>query len=72
MLPARPSAPRRRRPGTAARPGNFHADRFGYDFQTLCELLRSAGCRRIARSGYLQSRHAALRVDDASHVARGT
>ncbi len=56
--------------GVAAAPGTLGGHRFGYDFETLRALLRTAGFRRIARSGYLQSRHRALRIDDTSHVAR--
>ncbi len=50
-------------------PYNFWGHRFGYDFETLRELLRRAGFRRIERSSYMKSRHRALRVDTASDYA---
>jgi predicted SAM-dependent methyltransferase len=43
--------------------------RFGYDFETLRQLLRRAGFTRIVRSRYMGSRIPGLRVDDASHVS---
>ncbi len=56
--------------GVGASPDAFvGSHKFGYDYETLRSLLRRAGFRRIERSAYMRSRDAALRIDDASHVA---
>jgi predicted SAM-dependent methyltransferase len=56
--------------GAGPSPGRlFEAHKFGYDLETLSHLLRRAGFQTIERSDYMASRHAALRVDDASRVA---
>jgi predicted SAM-dependent methyltransferase len=56
--------------GAGPSPGRlFAAHKFGYDLETLSHLLKRAGFQRIARSGYMDSAHAALRIDDASRVA---
>jgi predicted SAM-dependent methyltransferase len=56
--------------GAGPSPGRlFEAHKFGYDFETLSHLLRRAGFQTVERSDYMASRHAALRVDDASRVA---
>lgn len=47
----------------------FEAHKFGYDFDTLAALLREAGFEGIARSRYMGSEDAALRLDDQSAVA---
>jgi len=48
----------------------FEAHKYGYDFETLSRVLRDAGFESITRSSYMQSEHEALRVDDASAVAK--
>jgi predicted SAM-dependent methyltransferase len=47
----------------------FQAHKFGYDFETLARALARAGFVEIERSGYMQSRDVALRVDENSEVA---
>jgi hypothetical protein len=55
--------------GAGPNPGQFlSSHKFGYDFETLEHLLRRAGFTSVARSGYMQSSHETLRVDDASRV----
>jgi len=46
--------------------------KYGYDFETLSALLRRAGFGNVERSAFMQSRHPALRVDDASAIAGAT
>jgi predicted SAM-dependent methyltransferase len=59
--------------GAGAEPAKFlSAHKFGYDFETLDHLLRRVGFAAVERSGFMSSRHEALRVDDASHVAGET
>jgi predicted SAM-dependent methyltransferase len=55
--------------GASSSPGAFFGHKMGYDCETLKRLLRRAGFRQIERSGFMQSRHAALRVDNHSAVA---
>jgi predicted SAM-dependent methyltransferase len=56
--------------GAGPSPGRlFDAHKFGYDFETLSHLLKRAGFQTVERSDYMESRHAELRVDDASRVA---
>jgi predicted SAM-dependent methyltransferase len=56
--------------GAGPSPGRlFEAHKFGYDLETLSHLLKRAGFQTIERSNYMESRHAALRIDDASRVA---
>lgn len=47
----------------------FEAHKFGYDFETMARALQRAGFVDIERVAYMQSRDAALRVDDHSEVA---
>lgn len=47
----------------------FEAHKFGYDADTLAELLRLAGFEGVERSGWMASTDPALRVDDQSAVA---
>lgn len=47
----------------------FEAHKFGYDFETLDDLLRQAGFDAVSRSGYMASEDPDLRVDDQSAVA---
>jgi aspartate beta-hydroxylase len=47
----------------------FEAHKFGYDFETLAQLLRDAGFEAVVRSGYLGSEDPELRIDDRSAVA---
>jgi hypothetical protein len=44
--------------------------KFGYDVTTLCKLLSDAGFRKPIESGFQQSMHPELRVDDFSYNAR--
>lgn len=55
--------------GAGARPYQRARHRYGYDFETLALLAREAGFARVVRSEYMQSEHAALRVDDHSQTA---
>jgi|GEM_PF-379379 len=48
----------------------FEAHKYGYDFETLARVLGDAGFVDISRSTFMGSPHEALRVDDASAVAR--
>jgi predicted SAM-dependent methyltransferase len=48
----------------------FQSHKYGYDYETLARELHKAGFTAIERSTYMGSRHEALRVDDASSVAR--
>ena len=47
----------------------FQAHKFGYDYETLARALERAGFVDIRRCDYMQSPHAALRVDCHSEVA---
>lgn len=44
--------------------------KFGYDFQTLSQLLTDTGFSAVKRCTYQSSGHAALRVDDHSYNAK--
>jgi SAM-dependent methyltransferase len=48
------------------------AHKFGYDFETLQNLLRRADFTQIERSEYMKSNHPCLRVDHYSAVAGAT
>jgi SAM-dependent methyltransferase len=48
----------------------FESHKYGYDYETLARELARAGFTAIERSTYMGSGHEALRVDDASAVAR--
>lgn len=43
--------------------------KYGYDFETLKRAVERAGLTRVVRSGFMESAHAELRVDDVSEVA---
>ncbi len=56
--------------GANVKPGNFLEHKYGYDYETLEQLLREAGFKNITRSDYMASKYKILRIDDtASHVA---
>lgn len=56
--------------GAGPEPGYFfEAHKFGYDFETLRDLLERAGFSSVTRSAYMQSEDPDLRVDEASAVA---
>lgn len=48
----------------------FEAHKYGYDFETLERVLGAAGFGAVRRCSYMASPDPALRVDDASAVAR--
>jgi len=57
--------------GAGAEPAYlFESHKYGYDFETLSSVLSDAGFSDIARSAYMASPHADLRVDDISTVAK--
>ncbi|HTP40013.1 MAG TPA: methyltransferase domain-containing protein [Steroidobacteraceae bacterium] len=57
--------------GVGAEPAHlFESHKYGYDFETLARELDKAGFTQVERSTYMGSRHEALRVDDASAVAK--
>ncbi|MGH8221108.1 MAG: class I SAM-dependent methyltransferase [Steroidobacteraceae bacterium] len=57
--------------GTSPEPAHlFESHKYGYDFETLARVLGDAGFVEISRSTFMASAHDALRVDDASAVAR--
>jgi len=57
--------------GAGAEPAHlFESHKYGYDFETLSKILTAAGLERVERSGFLESAHPALRVDDVSAVAK--
>jgi SAM-dependent methyltransferase len=59
--------------GAGPHPGDFlESHKFGYDFDTLEDVLRRTGFRSIERSEYMESRDPVLRVDEASGVAGAT
>jgi predicted SAM-dependent methyltransferase len=43
--------------------------KYGYDFETLSQLLHQAGFSVVSRSGFMASRYPELRVDDRSQIA---
>ena len=47
----------------------FEAHKFGFDYETLEHALQRVGFKNITRSGFMESEHAALRVDEHSQVA---
>ncbi len=47
----------------------FEAHKFGFDYETLERALQRVGFKNIARSCFMESEHAALRVDEHSQVA---
>lgn len=47
----------------------FEAHKFGYDFETMERALERAGFKTVIRSSFMDSKHAALRVDEHSQVA---
>jgi SAM-dependent methyltransferase len=47
----------------------FEAHKYGYDFETLQRVLVEAGFTAVIRSGYMESEHEALQVDNVSAVA---
>jgi predicted SAM-dependent methyltransferase len=55
--------------GAGVKPHAFWGHKFGYDVETLSLLLTRSGFEQIAPSQYMQSEHAALRVDCASRPA---
>jgi predicted SAM-dependent methyltransferase len=55
--------------GAGVRPDAFWGHKFGYDFETLSLLLNRGGFEQTSVSDYMQSEHAALRVDWASRAA---
>jgi predicted SAM-dependent methyltransferase len=55
--------------GVGVRPHAFWGHKFGYDFETLSPLLARGGFAQTKLSQYMQSEHAALRVDCASRAA---
>jgi len=59
--------------GVGAAPGSFLAShKYGYDFETLADLLNQAGFHTIERSHFMQSQRPVLRVDEVSLVASAT
>lgn len=57
--------------GTSPEPAYlFEAHKYGYDYETLARVLGDAGFVGVSRSSFMESSHEALRVDDASAVAR--
>jgi len=50
----------------------FRSHKYGYDYETLRHLLLDAGFGAVERSEYMESRHDALRIDNASLVAGAT
>jgi predicted SAM-dependent methyltransferase len=59
--------------GAGAEPAYlFESHKYGYDFETLSRVLADAGFTGIARSSFMSSTHAALRVDEISTVASAT
>jgi hypothetical protein len=55
--------------GAGVKPESIWGHKQGYDFETLSHILRQAGFTSIARSEYMESKHADLRVDAASRIA---
>jgi predicted SAM-dependent methyltransferase len=56
--------------GAGAEPAYlFESHKYGYDFETLSRVLTDAGFSDVARSDYMASAHADLRVDHISAVA---
>ena len=56
--------------GAGAEPAYlFEAHKYGYDFETLANVLNEAGFEHPRRSAYMASDDPALRVDDVSAVA---
>jgi len=55
--------------GAGDRSHAFWGHKYGYDFETLGRLLVKAGFEQIDRSEFMESEHAALRVDSASKAA---
>jgi predicted SAM-dependent methyltransferase len=56
--------------GAGAEPAYlFESHKYGYDFETLSRVLTDAGFSSVERSSYMESAHAALRVDHISAVA---
>lgn len=55
--------------GAGVKPWRFWGHKHGYDFETLGHVLRKAGFARVERSEYMESAHAALRVDTTARTA---
>jgi predicted SAM-dependent methyltransferase len=56
--------------GAGAEPAYlFESHKYGYDFETLSQVLTEAGFSAVVRSDYMESAHEALRVDHISAVA---
>jgi SAM-dependent methyltransferase len=56
--------------GAGPSPASFlHSHKFGYDFETLSQLLTDVGFHEVEKSEYMSSRRPELRVDHASGVA---
>ena len=57
--------------GAGAEPAYlFESHKYGYDYETLSRVLSEAGFTGVVRSTYMASGYAALRVDEASAVAK--
>lgn len=52
--------------GANRSPFDTYGHKYGYDFDTLANLLRKAGFTVVRRSEYMRSRHPELNVDDRS------
>lgn len=59
--------------GAGAEPAYlFESHKYGYDMETLRRILEEAGFAHVERSSFMASRHAPLRVDSVSDVAKAT
>ena len=58
--------------GAGIRPWNFYGHKYGYDFDTLADVLREAGFRKVLKSRYMESEDENLRVDDQCTGAQQT
>ena len=52
--------------------GAISGHKYGYDYETLAKLLTQVGFGAVARSDYMKSSIADLRVDDRSAVAKAS
>jgi len=55
--------------GMGRAPGGFFDHKTGYDFAALSRLLAATGFSNVVRRDYMESDHAELRIDHASHDA---
>ena len=56
--------------GAGTQPSSFFdRHKYGYDYETLENLLRKAGFHAVSRSEYMQSPHTTLRIDHGTTVA---